>query len=67
MKDIIAIIDLETGMLKAWVDISNLRRLLDQSKRPEVSNGIAYNIDENLIYLTGKNWDYIFIVELVEE
>lgn len=66
MKDIIAIIDPQTGMLKAWVDISDLRQLFVRSQSQEASNGIAYNKEENIIYITGKNWDYIFIVELVE-
>lgn len=66
MKHIIGIIDPETGMLKAWVDISDLRQLFVRSQSQEASNGIAYNKDENIIYVTGKYWEYIFIVELVE-
>jgi len=65
MKDKIARINPENGNLTGWVDISNLREFVNNQEQ-EVSNGIAYDQENALYYLTGKYWEYIFIVELVE-
>ncbi len=65
MQDRIAIINPESGILSAWVDISNIRDFV-RSPRQEVSNGIAYNIEEDIVYLTGKYWDCIFLVQLID-
>jgi glutamine cyclotransferase len=65
MQDKIARINPDNGNLIGWVDISNLREFVTNPDQ-EVSNGIAYNEDEDVIYLTGKNWEYIFLVQLVK-
>jgi glutamine cyclotransferase len=65
MQDKIARINPDNGNLIGWVDLSNLREFVTNPEQ-EVSNGIAFNEEENAIYLTGKNWEYIFVVQIVD-
>jgi len=55
MKDLIVMIDVINGEVIGEIDISSLRQELHNNPTAEVSNGIAYNKQEGLFYLTGKN------------
>ena len=59
--DRIAVIRPDQGQVIAWLDLSELK----QTKEFEngVSNGIAYDIDQELIWLTGKNWKSIYSIK----
>lgn len=63
-KDIIAIIDIKTGEVIQEVDASLLRAEVNDQSDAEVLNGIAYNKEQDIFYLTGKNWKYIFKVKI---
>jgi glutamine cyclotransferase len=65
MKDTIVVIDKKTGKVKYFVDVSSLRKYLSESANVDVINGIAYDTKSKRIYLTGKDWPYIFEVEIV--
>jgi glutamine cyclotransferase len=67
MTDMIARIDPETGDVSGWLDLSALRDYVKDNPKVEVLNGIAYNKEKDLYYLTGKYWPYIFEVELVNK
>ena len=60
-------IDIRSGNVVGEIDISHLRRELKNNPTAEVSNGIAYNKDEDVFYLTGKNWNKIFVVRFEEK
>ncbi len=64
-KDVIAVINPETGAVEAVIDMSALRK---QVKNPEaeVLNGIAYNPKTKTIFVTGKNWDKMFEIRVSE-
>ncbi len=64
LEDRIAVIDPITGAVNRWID---LRPLIPARRRYDpatVSNGIAYDAATRRVYLTGKLWPYIQIVEL---
>ena len=61
-SDRIAIIDAGTAKVKGWIDLSHLRERLFSGAG--VANGIAYNHDTGEIYVTGKNWDRLFAIEI---
>jgi glutaminyl-peptide cyclotransferase len=65
--DMIARISPETGKVLGWVDLSPLREFVKGYPRIDVINGIAYNKEKDIYYLTGKYWPYIFEVELLEK
>ena len=63
--DQIARIDLNTGEV---VGVIHLEGIYDYSKLPDpdsVLNGIAYDDEEDRIYVTGKLWPHVFEIELV--
>ena len=64
MQDLIIIADINTGEVIGEINISNLRKHLYNNPTQEVSNGIAYNKKDDLFYLTGKNWNKMFIVKI---
>jgi len=65
-EDRAAVIDPRSGRVAAWLDLAPLRVRL----RPEaeVANGVAYDAAERPgeLWLTGKRWDVLFVVELPE-
>ena len=62
--DRIAMIDPQTGQVKGWVDLQGLRNLADVGAE-NVLNGIAYDAEGNRLFVTGKNWPYLFEIRLV--
>jgi glutaminyl-peptide cyclotransferase len=53
-----------SGEVIGYIDISNLIKELPSSNHAEVLNGIAYDKAGGRIFLTGKLWPYMFIVQL---
>ncbi len=66
MEDIIGRIDSKTGTVEALVDLSKLRESVTQHVDLDVLNGIAYNRKSNTFFVTGKNWDKMFEIKLIE-
>jgi len=67
MRDLIIIANINTGKIVGEIDISALRPLVSDYKHSEVSNGIAYDKETGLFYLTGKFWNKMFVVRFVEK
>jgi len=66
-KDAIAIVNPSNGAVEGVIDLSDLKTKVTQHKALDVLNGIAYNGEENILYMTGKNWDKLFKVEVIEK
>jgi glutamine cyclotransferase len=66
-KDAIAIVNPSNGAVEGVIDLSDLKTKVTQHKALDVLNGIAYNGEENILYVTGKNWDKLFKVEVIEK
>lgn len=54
--------DAQTGKVLSFINMSNLLQPYT-NLQVDVLNGIAYNKSENLFYITGKWWPYIFKVQ----
>lgn len=65
-KDGVAIINPKNGAVIAVIDFSPLKKLVTQHAGLDVLNGIAYNHKTKTIFVTGKRWDKLFEVEIVE-
>jgi len=66
-SDRIARIDPETGEVKAWVDLSGIlgsERVADPNE--EVLNGIAYDAENDRLFVTGKRWPRLFEIRVDE-
>lgn len=61
----IARIDPETGKVIGWIDASSVISELPYTKGLDVLNGIAYDAEEDRIFITGKYWPVVFEIELV--
>ncbi|WP_029034627.1 glutaminyl-peptide cyclotransferase [Salinimicrobium terrae] len=70
-KDGVAIINPENGAIEGVINFSGLRDQLgntaDLDPVNDVLNGIAYNKETGKLYVTGKDWDTLFEVKIVEK
>ena len=61
--DYLAVIDPESGKVKAWIDLSGLLSGPERA-RADVLNGIAYDAKHKKLYVTGKYWPTVFEIEI---
>ncbi|MBX9886579.1 MAG: glutaminyl-peptide cyclotransferase [Flavobacteriaceae bacterium] len=64
-KDAIAVVNPGSGAVEGILDMSGLRKLINVTP-DDVLNGIAYNPKTKTIFVTGKNWDKMFEIIVVE-
>ena len=67
--DLISIIDPTTGALEGLIDLRTLKNEVQKLTDPanEVLNGIAYKANEGRLFVTGKHWNTLFEIEIVEK
>ena len=63
----VAIINPKNGAVEGVIDFSPLKKLVKQHQGLDVLNGIAYNPVTNTLFVTGKRWDKLFEVEIIEK
>ena len=63
--DRIAIIDPDSGRVTAWIDLPGLLDPADRTPRTDVLNGIAYDAENDRLFVTGKYWPKLFEIDLV--
>lgn len=64
-KDAIAVINPTSGAVEGVLNLAGLRSKV-KAKPEDVLNGIAYNPKTKTIFVTGKNWDKMFEIKIVE-
>lgn len=65
MENIIVRISPLTGEVLGWLDLSPLYDLLPANCRVDVLNGIAYDQENDRVFVTGKFWPKIFEIKIV--
>ena len=65
--DRIARIDPQTGRVGGWINLAGLLSEQDRSQPVDVLNGIAYDAENDRLFVTGKWWPKLFEIELVPE
>jgi glutaminyl-peptide cyclotransferase len=60
----IAIINPQTGQVKAWINLSGLGNAVSLDAN-DVLNGIAYDQQNDRLFVTGKNWSQLYEIKLV--
>lgn len=65
-RDEIARISPETGAVLGWIDLSALYPR-SQRNSEDVLNGIAYDVDNDRLFVTGKNWPQLFEITVGPE
>lgn len=63
--DLIARISSDTGEVVGWIDLNGLLRPEDRNQRIGVLNGIAYDVKNDRLFVTGKLWPKLFEIEVV--
>ena len=67
MTDLVLRIDPKTGEVNGKMDLSDLkRRALYEYPKSQETNGIAYDAELDLFYVTGKMWPYTFRIQLLD-
>lgn len=66
-KDAIAIVDPNNGAVEGVINLKGLKDKVTQHAKLDVLNGIAYKGEKNILYITGKNWDKLFKIEVFEK
>lgn len=61
----IARIDPLTGQVIGWIDLKGILSPEDHSEKVDVLNGIAYDVKNNRLFVTGKFWPKLFEIELI--
>ncbi|MDR0372442.1 MAG: glutaminyl-peptide cyclotransferase [Nitrososphaerota archaeon] len=63
MSQKIAIINPQTGQVKGWLDLTGINP--QPITNPDsVLNGIAYDQETGRLFVTGKNWSYLYQIEI---
>ena len=63
--DRIAMISPDSGRVTGWIDLTGLLGPEDKSKPVNVLNGIAYDPENDRLFVTGKLWPKLFEIKLV--
>ena len=70
MKNVITIINPKNGAVEGVADMNSLVKRMTNAqhlKKDDVLNGIAYDKVGNRLFVTGKNWNTLFEIELVKK
>ena len=63
----ILIVDPSTGAIEGIVSLKGLQSKAGQKGEDNVLNGIAYDAENDRLYVTGKNWNKVFEIKLIEK
>lgn len=70
-KPLIAIINPKNGVVEGIVDLRDLIAEMEKTQKLEpqsdVLNGIAFDKENNRLFVTGKNWGKLFEIELIKK
>jgi glutamine cyclotransferase len=61
----IARIDPQSGRVTGWIDLKGLSPFKDSDNEMKALNGIAYDANNNRLFVTGKLWPNIYEIKLV--
>ncbi|UCC23683.1 MAG: glutaminyl-peptide cyclotransferase [Planctomycetota bacterium] len=64
--DRIARIDPKTGRVTGWIDLAGLLGTDARGQLVDVLNGIAYDAENDRLFVTGKLWPRLFEIELTQ-
>ena len=67
MTDEIVIINPKDGRVEGIIDCRGLLPKEKRTPETDVLNGIAYNLEDGKIYITGKNWPELYEIRLIEK
>jgi glutamine cyclotransferase len=70
-QNVMVIIDVKTGAVLGVADLSDLKTEMEKTQKlvpeDEVLNGIAFDAENNRLFVTGKHWGKLFEIELIKK
>lgn len=63
----ILIVDPSNGAIEGIVSLKGLQTKAGQEGENNVLNGIAYDAESDRLFVTGKNWNKVFEIKLIEK
>jgi glutamine cyclotransferase len=70
-KNAIVIIDVKTGAVLGVANLKELKKEMEKTQKlvpeDEVLNGIAFDAENNRLFVTGKNWGKLFEIKLIKK
>jgi len=63
--DRVVMISPSTGQVTGWIDLTGLLSESDKTEPVDVLNGIAYDAQQDRLFVTGKLWPKLFEIKLV--
>lgn len=64
--DEIVIIDPETGRVEGWINLKGILKATERRSNTNVLNGIAWDSDQERLFVTGKLWPRLFEIRIRE-
>lgn len=64
-SDRIARIDIDSGEVTGWIDLSTLRQRYGPWSKAKDLNGIAYDEAADRLFVTGKNWPWLYEIRVI--
>jgi len=65
-SEFIAKINPLNGSISGWIDLTGLLKMENVEKKVDVLNGIAYDRENDRLFVTGKLWPFVFEIELIK-
>jgi glutamine cyclotransferase len=70
-QNTIIIINPKTGIIEGLADLRGLKKEMEKTQKlvpqDEVLNGIAFDAENNRLFVTGKNWGKLFEIKLIKK
>jgi len=66
-KEVGLIIEPTNGQVEGVIDFTGLKERVKNHPKLDVLNGIAYNKITNTFFVTGKNWNKLFEIEIIKK
>jgi glutamine cyclotransferase len=63
-SDWLVVIDPKTGRIRRWIDLVGLLPEKSRTATTDVLNGIAYDTEQDRLFVTGKRWPTLFELRL---
>ncbi|MET6990390.1 glutaminyl-peptide cyclotransferase [Sediminicola arcticus] len=67
LKESMMIIDAQSGAIEGVVNLGGLKEKVKQHSDLDVLNGVAYHSGRKTFFVTGKNWDKLFEVNIIKK
>jgi glutamine cyclotransferase len=66
-SDYVARISPDDGRVTGWIDLRGLLAAYERPYKENVLNGIAYDKEQDRLFVTGKNWPKLFEIRVVKK